>query len=370
MANQSSTKPPRKAKTKRDAKASRSAFRASEAKKPAAKQRASSSRVAKAESSSRGGKAKSSLRNARKVKVGSSVVATKAKVGSRLVTKKRKANSAGVATKPKSSSRSGSRAMHDPKDSSRTTVHARVHGEEHLGDITVPSGKLVVFDVGLIGYLPRPALEPALVTAQVPSDRALSVVGTRVGQGRFADCWDHVAVKLADGEIAHSKKLGEAGVDFARLVCMDHGALDHWKHEDSLDGLADFVFWGRDAAALAKAIGAPANKEGHGWRNLSVADAEAKADQAARIRAHNKWLLATDLRPHSHHFHALAAARKSKQGAGTIEVGGAKVCLFFTSWGDGVFPIYLDLDHDDRPVRVRVRLNTDASNAAMQAVNA
>jgi hypothetical protein len=245
-------------------------------------------------------------------------------------------------------------------------------GTERLGEVTAPSGKLAVFDVGLVAYLPRPALEPALVLADVPRERVLPVVGRRVGTGRFADCWDHVAVELvadAHREVASSRKLGEAGVDFARLVCMDHRALDAWQHEDSLDGLADFVFWGRDAEALAKAMTAPRRKEGFGWRNLPVAEAEARADQAERLKAEHHWLLATDLRPHSHHFHALDAARKSKQGAGTIEVGGAKVCLFFTSWGDGVFPIYLDLDPDDRPIQIRVQLSTADSLAAMHTVN-
>lgn len=241
---------------------------------------------------------------------------------------------------------------------------------EALGEITVPSGTLCIFDVGLVGYLPRPALEPALVKAAVPADRPLPIVGRRVGKGRFADCWDHVAVRLGDSEGTHSKKLGEAGVDFARLICMDHGALDAWKHEDSLDGLADFVFWGRDAASLARAMRAPATSEGYGWTNLPVADADAKALEASKIKAENHWLLATDFRPHSHHFHALAAARQSPRGAGTIEVGGARVCLFFTSWGDGVFPIYLDLDSQDRPVQIRIQLNTSDSNAAMHAVNA
>ena len=236
-------------------------------------------------------------------------------------------------------------------------------GVVQLGKITVPSGTLAVFDVGLVGYLPRPALEPALVKVAVPADRALAVVGKRLGKGRFADCWDHVAVKLADGKVAASKKLGEAGVDFARLVCMDHGALDHWQHEDSLDGLADFVFWGRDAASLARVMGAPATKEGYGWTNLPVAKADAKALEADKIKAENHWLLATDFRPHSHHFHALAAARKSPQGAGTIEVGGARVLLFFTSWGDGVFPVFVDLDAKDRPVQIRIQLNATEVNA-------
>jgi hypothetical protein len=251
----------------------------------------------------------------------------------------------------------------------RSLPEARGPKSEALGEVTVPTGKLAIFDVGLVGYLPREALEPALVMAEVPRDRVLAVVGQRVGKGRFADCWDHVAVRLGTGEITHSKKLGEAGVDFARLVCMDHGALDHWQHEDSLDGRADFVFWGRDAAALAKAMGAPRAREGYGWKNLPVAEAEARGLAAETLKAKHRWLLATDYRPHSHHFHALAAARKSKHGAGTIAVGGAKVCLFFTSWGDGVFPIYLDFDPDDRPLQIRVQLQTADSNAAMIAVN-
>ena len=98
-------------------------------------------------------------------------------------------------------------------------------------------------------------------------------------------------------------------------------------------------------------------------------DAESKVMEAEILKAENDWQLNVDFRPHSHHFHALAAARANPVGAGGLEVGGSKMLLFFTSWGDGVFPIYLDLDAEDRPVRVRIQLATPESNAAMQAVN-
>ncbi|HEV7554356.1 MAG TPA: hypothetical protein VGO00_02810 [Kofleriaceae bacterium] len=274
-----------------------------------------------------------------------------------------KAKPARRSSKPAKPSRAVTPAPRSPN------VIARPTNLEQLGVVTAPTGRLCVFDVGLVGYLPRPALEPALVVADVPSDRELAVVGRRVGKGRFADCWDHVAIAIHDGEVAHAKKLGEAGVDFARLICMDKGALDHWQHEDSLDGLSDFVFWGRDEVLLAKVMRAPRIPDGYGWTDLTVAEAEARADRAAVLKANNHWLLAMDLRPHSHHFHALAAARASRCGAGTLEVGGATTCMFFTSWGDGVFPIYLDVDHDDQPVRIRIQLATEASNAAMRSVN-
>ena len=234
---------------------------------------------------------------------------------------------------------------------------------EALGEVVAPSGKLAIFDIGLMGFLPRDALEPALIVVDVPAT-GLPVIGTRVGSGRFADCWDSVIVPLGGGESTHNKKLGEAGVDFARLMLVDHAALDHWRHEDSLDGRADFVFWGRDAAALASKMRAPMIKDGYGWTDLTVDEADKKADLAARYKAENKWLLATDLRPHSHHFHILAAARASATGAGTLELAGSRAVLFFTSWGDGVFPVYLDLDADDCPTRIRIQLAPVATDRA------
>jgi hypothetical protein len=234
-----------------------------------------------------------------------------------------------------------------------------------LGSITVPSGTLAVFDVGLMGYLPRDVIEPMLICAAVPADRALAVIGVRVGSGRFAACWDHVAIELVepgpDGArpmIARSRKLGEAAVDFARLLCIDRAALDHWRHEDSLDQLADFVFWGRDAEALAKALGARrlAGSAGHGWTDLAMAEAEVIADRAAALKAEHKWMLVSELRPHSHHFDILAAARASPSGAGVIELAGARALMFFTSWGEGVFPVYVDSGADEQPLRIRIQL--------------
>ena len=251
------------------------------------------------------------------------------------------------------------------KPSTSTSTHVR---DERLGEVSAPSGKLAIFDVGLFPFLPRDTLEPALVTCEVPAKK-LPVFGRRVGAGRFADSWDYVAVRLSPEQVTSTRKLGEAGVDFARLMIIDHAALDAWVHEDSLDGKGDLMFWGRDAALAARRITAPPTTEGYGWTNLTVAAATAKWDQLERVKAENHWLLASDLRPHSHHFHALAAARARKQGVGTVAVGGAQALLFFTSWGDGVFPIYLDSDADDRPVQIRVQLNTAESNAALRAVN-
>lgn len=238
-----------------------------------------------------------------------------------------------------------------------------------LGEVTAPSGELAIFDVGLFGFLPRAALDPAIIFVPVPRDRALAIVGERVGKGRFADCWDHLAVELvpdARAHATHARKLGEAGVDFARIFFVDRAALDHWQHDEALDGKADWLCWGRDAAALARALRAPKLAEGYGFVDLAVADAEALELRAQTLKAQNRWLLATDLRRHSHHFHALAAARAAKTGAGTLELAGTHALLAFTSWGDGVFPVYLDLDADDHPVQIRVQLASAVERAQVR----
>ncbi|MFN0249729.1 MAG: hypothetical protein ACKV2T_22800 [Kofleriaceae bacterium] len=300
-----------------------------------------------------------------------------AKTAAKKAVAKKKKSKPARATKPAAPSSAPRASVSAPspevarerRDDIATRAAATKPVIEELGQITVPSGSLAIFDVGLVGYMPRDALEPAIVRCNVPKDRPLTVTGTRVGRGRFADCWEHVTIDLGRGDIYNTKKLGEAGVDFARLVCMDHAALDHWQHDDSLDGLADVVFWGRDEGLLASALRAPRTKEGYGWVDLSVADAEAKVFEAEILKADHKWLLNIDFRPHSHHFQALAAARANPSGAGTLALADTQMMLFFTSWGDGVFPIYLDLDHEDNPVRIRIQLATEESNAAMRAVN-
>ncbi len=315
-------------------------------------------------------KAKAKAKPAKKSAKPAKKIAAKPAPKAKAKAKSGKAKKPAASSAPRvSSSAPSPDVARERRDDIATKAAATRPVVEELGHVTAPSGKLAIFDIGLVGYMPRDTLEPAIVTCEVPRDRPLSVTGTRVARGRFADCWEHVTIDLGQGDIYNTRKLGEAGVDFARLVCMDHAALDHWQHDDSLDGKADVVFWGRDEALLAAALKAPRTKEGYGWIDLSVEDAEAKVFEAEILKADNKWLLNINFRPHSHHFQALAAARESSSGAGTLSLADSQMMLFFTSWGDGVFPIYLDLDHDDKPVRIRIQLATEESNAAMRSVN-
>jgi hypothetical protein len=45
-------------------------------------------------------------------------------------------------------------------------------------------------------------------------------------------------------------------------------------------------------------------------------------------------------RPHSHSYQVLAQMPPSETGSGVIGIAGAQMCAFFTSWGDGLFPVH------------------------------
>ncbi len=242
---------------------------------------------------------------------------------------------------------------------------------ERLGEVTVPSGILTLLDPGHIGVYGSVMRDvPAVRIDGVPRDRVLAIVGERMVDGDWVGCWDWVAIEVAAGEIVHAEPHGQIVVDYARVLVADDGNADAWVHDDSFDGRADFVFWGRDAAALAAAVDAPALADGtFGWKDLPIEEIVARGEAAEALKAERGWKLATDFRPHSHHWQALESVRASTTESATIDVDGRQVCLLMTSWGDGVFPVFCDRDADDRLLRVRVQFHTAESDAAMAAVN-
>jgi hypothetical protein len=208
------------------------------------------------------------------------------------------------------------------------------------------------------------------VVGGLPRDRALPVHGARMGRGDFSECWDYVELRLRP-EFSESRleQAGRVAVDWARILFADADALGAWKHEEPCDGLADFVFWGLNAKELASALDAPALAEGEfGWVDTPVERAAELGMQAERLRDERGLRLATDFRPHSHHYAILEHMRASPTGSGTLEVGGSQLCALFTSWGDGFFPLLRVYEGEDL-VAVRVQLGTEETLRAMREVN-
>ncbi|WP_449488986.1 hypothetical protein [Streptomyces lavendulae] len=120
---------------------------------------------------------------------------------------------------------------------------------------------------------------PVVAVGGVPADRHLPVpaVAGRPRRGPRASVVRDVG---PDGRSrdAVSVRLGDVGVDWARVLFGDLDALSAWQHDEPVDGLADVAFWGaaaEEAAARFSApeLGEPGECRVRGRAGLPVADA-------------------------------------------------------------------------------------------------
>lgn len=209
---------------------------------------------------------------------------------------------------------------------------------------------------------------PVVVVGEVPRDRHLPVFASRVDRGDGAGPrWSEMSVRMSDGDgpVESSVLLGDVGVDRARVLFGDADALNVWQHDESVDGLADVAFWGaaaEEAAATfaAPELGEPGEDGTRGWTGLTVAEAVEKALTLQSWKEQTGRRMMVDFRPHSHHWQVMRQVRASAVEAGTVDVGDARLLCAMTSWGDGYFPVWADLDTSGAVVAVRVSFSDAA----------
>jgi hypothetical protein len=201
----------------------------------------------------------------------------------------------------------------------------------------------------------------AVAVRGLPRDTSLPVYGRRMPVGsRHFDRWASVWVECAAGDVAASHEVGYVLVDEARLMWSDAYVLPTFRIGVQPDDLVDVVLWGRDASEMAARLSAkPIDEAGrtiHGWLDLSLEDARSRLDELERIKADEGLLFNADARPHNDAWRLLHQARSAATESATVRLEGGAVCGFFTSWGDGAFPVYRDVDATNRLLRVRVEL--------------
>lgn len=200
----------------------------------------------------------------------------------------------------------------------------------------------------------------AIVVGRVPDTCKLDIVGWRMPPGKFSERWKQVSLEFSAGESVSAELLGRVGVEEAKLLFADVEAMAFWKNDELIDGLANFLFWGRDAAQVAVKFGAPRRSGTEwGWINLPIEEIVPIAEPIEACREQGLLKFATDFRPHTDFHRLRSQIRSTPEASGTINVGGAEICGFHTSWGDGHFPVYLDRDSAGNALRVRVELGTD-----------
>jgi hypothetical protein len=203
----------------------------------------------------------------------------------------------------------------------------------------------------------------AVAVGDSPGDRLLPILGEWMPSGPYAGCWRRVWIELRDGAVANTRRIGDVYVDEARLMAVDADALGAWDDDKTQDGKADIVFWGRDAVAVAEDIGAPAVEDGgqsevFGWTELPFDDALALARRIDALHGGERKF-AFDFRPHTHHWQVMRDVRATPTQSGVLDLGGARLCMFMTTWGDGAFPVDVDFDAAGQILRVRIEVGCD-----------
>lgn len=210
----------------------------------------------------------------------------------------------------------------------------------------------------------------AVAVAGLPTDRALSVLGVPMPDGPFAGRWRSIDVVVdATAEVAKTETVQGVLVEHGQLACLDLDALGEFRMWESLDGLADFVFWGADAAELASTVDAsPLNEEEFGWTDLPVAEIGALAQRTQRLVADQDLRVMVDYRPHDNLERLNTQIRTNDSRAGGLTLGGSRVCGFDNRWGDGIFTVARDLDAAGDVVRVRLDVGSEQTQQRMRRV--
>ena len=220
-----------------------------------------------------------------------------------------------------------------------------------------------------LGVVPYNGLWAACVGG-LPSDRTLQVVAEPMPRGEFAGRWRWIDIVVDAGARAvRSDSVQGVMVDHGQLLFAGLRPLGSFRMWESLDGLADFVFWGADAEALAREVGAAKlNECDFGWRDLAIETIGEHAQNVQQRIDREKLRAGGDYRPHCNLERLNAQVRADELGFGQLVLGGARMTGGDNRWGDGVFTVSRQLDGKGRLVRVRVELGSEERQAVMRRV--
>lgn len=210
----------------------------------------------------------------------------------------------------------------------------------------------------------------AVAVGDLPAGRTLRIEATPMPQGEFAGRWRSIDVVIdAEADVAQSLPVEGVMVEHGQLICADLEAFGQFRMWESVDGLADFVFWGQDAPAIAEKFQASPLDDGHfGWLNIPDAEIHRFAQPVQAWIESQKLKAGVDYRPHCNLEKLNAQIRDNELRSGQLELAGVRVCGFDNRWGDGIFTVIRDLDRSGRLIRVRIDVGNDETQARMRGV--
>jgi hypothetical protein len=216
--------------------------------------------------------------------------------------------------------------------------------------------------VGAVGTLPN---------------KPLTVRGRRQDyRGNVGVRWADVSIEVSQEPVESSHRAGDVAVDHGLILLGDAEALGAWRHFEPLDGLYDVAFWGVIGEAVSGTLAAPPLWDGWGWRDIGLDEAKQRMQQV------RSWLgsdspegrLALELRPHSHFYRVMEQIRRTERTrarpgeVGALDLDGAALLGLSTSWGDGLFPIWVDRDKAGAVAAIRLEFGSEKRRQTMEAV--
>ncbi|MCE9672090.1 DUF2185 domain-containing protein [Myxococcus stipitatus] len=186
----------------------------------------------------------------------------------------------------------------------------------------------------------------AVAVGGLPTERALPVWGLPMPPGEFEGRWRSIDLVVDEkGEPVRSESVTGVMVDHGQLLFAGLGPLGLFRMWEPEDGLADYVFWGKDAPGLAEALGASVLGEGlFGWRDVPMESVGEKATPVQERIAQERLAVSVDYRPHCNLEKLNALLRESPEDAASLRLGSARVVGCGNRWGDGVFTVSRHFD--------------------------
>jgi hypothetical protein len=210
----------------------------------------------------------------------------------------------------------------------------------------------------------------SVAVGNLPKNRSLPIQATPMPAGEFAGRWRSIDLMI-DPKAAVKQSLTTQGVmvDHGQLLCSDLEAFGEFRMWESQDGLADFVFWGKDAEEIAQQVQAPRiDDRSFGWTNVRDEEIGRFAQPVQDLIGKGPLKAGVDYRPHCNLENLNKQIRDSELEVGQLVLHGARVCGFSNRWGDGLFEVIRDLDARGRIVRVRLDVGNDTRQTLARRV--
>lgn len=210
----------------------------------------------------------------------------------------------------------------------------------------------------------------AVAIGGLPTDRTLRIEAVPMPDGEFAGRWRSIDVVIdAESPVACSLPVQGVMVEHGQLICADLDAFGQFRMWEPIDGLADFVFWGKDAPSIAEKFQANEFEGGHfGWRDVPDAEVHRYAQPVQDWIASRKLYAGVDYRPHCNLEKLNAQIRETELESGRLDLAGSRVCGFGNRWGDGIFTVIRDLDAQGRLVRIRLDVGNEETQSRLHRV--